>query len=327
MNLTQLTVFREVMESGSISQTARKLGRTQPAISLAIKNLEKSVGLALFERRGRRLIPVPEAQYLMAEAAEILDRLTTVSGTMKELKSAQAGSLNLATMPGPSAFIFPRFISENVAIDAGFQTTISSRSTAQIRELASTQSIDFGFADFDEPVGRKPQYDVEIISANCYCAVPRSHRLAGQSAVTISDLDGTPIGTLHDDHPLPRKLAQAFQNEGASFTSNIATQFFLPLIPFISAGHCCAIIDPLTVLTEREMNIAKGQIVFMPFKAPVRYKYATMTPSHRPPSQLATRIKDAWMRKLFLMLQEIGAAPEMETELDEPEEVSSGRPI
>ena len=50
MNFTQLTVFREVMESGSISQTARKLGRTQPAISLAIKTLEKSLGLSLFDR-------------------------------------------------------------------------------------------------------------------------------------------------------------------------------------------------------------------------------------------------------------------------------------
>ncbi len=58
MNFTQLTVFREVMDSGSISQTAKKLGRTQPAISLAIKNLERSLGLSLFERRGRQLVPV-----------------------------------------------------------------------------------------------------------------------------------------------------------------------------------------------------------------------------------------------------------------------------
>jgi len=114
MNFTQLTVFREVMESGSISQTARKLGRTQPAISLAIKNLERSLGLSLFERRGRRLVPVPEAQYLLVEATMVLDRLSTVSGTMKGLKSAQTGSLNVAAMPGPSAYVFPRFVSWRV---------------------------------------------------------------------------------------------------------------------------------------------------------------------------------------------------------------------
>jgi len=173
MNFNQLTVFHEVMETGSISQTAKNLGRTQPAISLAIKNLERALDLSLFERRGRRLIPVPDAKYLLNEAGEVLDRLSTVSGTMKGLNTAQTGNLNLAAMPGPSAYIFPRFISENVRHDNNFKTTISSRSSMQIRELANTHSIDFGFADFDQPVGKHPQYSSEIIDANCFCAVQK----------------------------------------------------------------------------------------------------------------------------------------------------------
>lgn len=312
MNFTQLTVFREVMESGSISQTAKKLGRTQPAISLAIKNLEQSLGLSLFERRGRRLVPVPEAQYLLAEATMVLDRLSTVSGTMKGLRSAETGSLNVAAMPGPSAYIFPRFISRNIGSDASFQTTISSRSSPQIRELASTQSIDFGFADFDEPEGKLPQYHSEIISSNCFCALHRDHALAKNETVTIADLDGQSIGTLHGNHPFPRNLAQAFQQENATFKSNIAAQFFLPLIPFISLGHCCAIVDPLTVVTEQELNIAMGQVVFVPFDAPIRYEYATLTPLHRPPSQLATRVKDRWIESLITMFDEMGARPALE---------------
>jgi DNA-binding transcriptional LysR family regulator len=307
MNFTQLTVFREVMESGSISQTAKKLGRTQPAISLAIKNLERSLGLSLFERRGRRLVPVPEAQYLLAEATMVLDRLSTVSGTMKGLRSAETGSLNVAAMPGPSAYVFPRFISKNIGSDANFQTTISSRSSPQIRELASTQSIDFGFADFDEPEGKLPQYNSEIISSDCFCALHRDHVLAQNETVTIADLDGQSIGTLHGNHPFPRNLAQAFEQERASFESHIATQFFLPLIPFISLGHCCAIVDPLTVVTERELDISSSQVVFVPFDAPIRYEYATLTPLHRPLSQLATRVKDNWMESLFTMIDEIGA--------------------
>lgn len=310
MNFTQLTVFREVMESGSVSQTAKKLGRTQPAISLAIKNLERSLGLSLFERRGRRLVPVPEAQYLLTEASIVLDRLSTVSGTMKGLRSAETGRLNVAAMPGPSAFIFPRFISKNIGPDASFQTTISSRSSPQIRELASTQSIDFGFADFDEPEGKLPLYNSETVSSDCFCILHRDHALARQEKVSIADLDGQSIGTLHGNHPFPRKLALAFEQEGASFVSHTAVQFFLPLIPFISLGHCCAIVDPLTVVTEREMDISRGQVVCVPFDAPIRYEYATLTPLHRPLSQLATRVKDSWMESLFTMIDEIGARAE-----------------
>ena len=59
MNLNQLTVFHEVMTTGSISQAARNLGRTQPAISLALKALEDTLGFQLFQRQGRALLPVP----------------------------------------------------------------------------------------------------------------------------------------------------------------------------------------------------------------------------------------------------------------------------
>lgn len=309
MNVMQLTVFREVMETGSISQAARQLGRTQPAISLAIKNLEKALDLTLFERSGRRLIPVPEAQYLLVEAKGILDRLTTVSETMKSLQSAQTGNLNIAAMPGPSAFIFPKFVSENVESNTGFKTTITSRSSQQIRELASTQSIDFGFADFHPPAGKEQRYSAEIVRANCFCAVPRDHALARKETIAIKDLDNIPIGTLHTDHPLPLRLALLFQQEGATLKSNIAGQFFLPLIPFISLGHCCSIVDPLTVVTERELNISKGKVVFLPLDAPIRYEYATLTPAYRPTSKHAARVKDDWMESLFDMLDEIDASP------------------
>ena len=309
MNVMQLTVFREVMETGSISQAARQLGRTQPAISLAIKNLEKALDLTLFERRGRRLIPVQEAQYLLVEAQGILDRMNTVSKTMKSLQSAEAGSLNIAAMPGPSTFIFPKFVSENVETHADFQTTITSRSSPQIRELASTQSIDFGFADFHPPAGKEQRYSAEIVRANCFCAVPSDHHLAKKDSVAIADLDNEPIGTLHPDHPFPRRLASRFQQENATLRSNIAGQFFLPLIPFISLGHCCSVVDPLTVVTERELNISKGKVVFIPFDAPIRYEYATLTPAYRPSSKHATQVKEAWMNSLIEMLEDIDANP------------------
>ena len=71
MNLTQLRVFCEIMKSGSISKTANTLGRTQPAVSLAVKNLEQTLGFKLFERQGRQLVPVPEAAYLFLSLIHI----------------------------------------------------------------------------------------------------------------------------------------------------------------------------------------------------------------------------------------------------------------
>lgn len=309
MNLTQLTVFREVMETGSISQTAKKLNRTQPAISLALKNLEKTLGLTLFERRGRRLIPVPEARYLLAETTDVLDRLATISHTMEGMIKGNSGSLNIATMPGPSAYLFPRFISEWVGGNPDIRTTLSTRSSPQIMELAGTQTIDFGFADFDHSLGREPQYSADLIRADCFCAVDCDHPLATRASITLCDLDGAPMGGMHANHPFQRKIRQEFQKAEARYNPTVTCQYFMPLIPFVSSGQCCSIVDPLTVATERALNLSNNRVVFLPFENPLRYEYAILEPNHRPPSQLALKIKASWKAEVLRMLEDMNANP------------------
>ncbi len=309
MNLTQLTVFREVMETGSISQTARKLNRTQPAISLALKNLEQTLGLTLFERKGRRLVPVPEAHYLLAETTGILDRLAAISSTMEGLIKGHSGSLNIATMPGPSAFLFPRFISQSVGENPDIRITLSTRSSPQIMELAGTQNIDFGFADFEHATGKEPQYTAELIRADCFCAIDRDNPLAARGSISISDLDGVPMGGLHATHPFQHKIRSKFQEVSARYNSTVTCQYFLPLIPFVSSGQCCTIVDPLTVATEQELGLSAGKVVFLPFANPLRYEYAILEPEHRPPSQLALKIKAGWKAEVIRMLDDVGAKP------------------
>ncbi|MCP4186047.1 MAG: LysR family transcriptional regulator [Gammaproteobacteria bacterium] len=73
MNLKQLRAFSEVVKTGSVSEAARRLHRTQPAVSAVISSLEDELGIALFIRKGMRLKPAPEAQFLLREANEILE--------------------------------------------------------------------------------------------------------------------------------------------------------------------------------------------------------------------------------------------------------------
>ena len=312
MNVTQLNVFREVMATGSISQVAKKLGRTQPAISLAIKNLEESIGLKLFERQGRRLVPVPEAHYLVAEANDILDRLATVSQTMKSLVNAEAGSLNLATMPGPAVAMFPQFVSRFVGDNPDIRISLSSRSSLQVHELAGAQSIDFGFADLYLTDRKSLQYSTEVISADCFCALSKSNPLARKKSLSYSDLDNQPMGGLKGNHIFSVRTVEAFQRADAVFNQTVESQMFLPLLQFIRAGQCNAIVDPLTVVCDRMSDISIEGIVFKPLKSPIRYEYSILTPKHRPLSQLALRLKQGWRSEVVQSLTEVGAHPHLE---------------
>ena len=178
-------------------------------------------------------------------------------------------------------------------------------------ELAGTQNIDFGFADFEQSAGKEPQYSAELIRADCFCAVDRDSPLNSRKIVSVSDLDGVPMGGLHDAHPFQSKIRQEFQDASANYNPTVTCQYFLPLIPFVSSGQCYSIVDPLTVATERELNLSNGKIAFLPFEKPLRYEYAILEPDHRPPSQLALKIKAGWKAEVVKMLEGVKARPDV----------------
>ena len=149
MNIAQLTVFREVMETGSMSEAARNLNRTQPAISLTLKGLESSLGFELFKRHKRKLSPVPEAYYLLSEAESILGQMSRLERTMQRLGAGEVGTLHVAAMPGLANALLPEFLSEFSHDKPGVQLSMHTRSTPQLYELVSSQGVDMGIGDFN----------------------------------------------------------------------------------------------------------------------------------------------------------------------------------
>ena len=71
MNLKQLEVFYAIMNTGSVTAAARSLHVTQPAVSNVLKHMEQQLEFKLFERKGGRLFPTPEANHLLPDVNEI----------------------------------------------------------------------------------------------------------------------------------------------------------------------------------------------------------------------------------------------------------------
>ncbi len=308
MNFNQITTFRAVMTSSSLSEAAQKLGRTQPAVSIALRTLEDTLGLKLFERRGRQLIPVPEAHYLLTESEDILSRLETVTRTIKSLADGHAGTLNASAMPG-AIYMFSGYVSRTIGANFDGRLAISARSSAQIRELVGSQSIDFGFGDAPDAAFNTAHCNVETISGRCFCLLPARHPLSDAPEISVRDLDDQPMGTLQTSHAHFRKTVAAFEQADVTFRAFAESQTFLPLLQLARHGHCVAIVDPLTVISEQQMNSGRGAVVFKPLKEDIRYDYALLSPRHRPVSQLAQSIQRGWMQDLEQVMTDLEASP------------------
>ncbi|GMG83935.1 LysR family transcriptional regulator [Paralimibaculum aggregatum] len=302
MDLRQLRVFREVMRTGSISQAARNLDRTQPAVSHMIARLEEELGVTLFERRRGRLYAVPEAQYLLRESEELLGRATAVRQTMQRMKALEAGELSVISMPGPAAVLLPALIGELVGPHPEIKATLLTRSSDAIVQLAGTQQFDLAIADHDP--ARRINADLLHTETHVFdsiCAVPGDDPLARAEAVTPGDLSGLPMAALYPEHLSHRLARRAFEAAGADFSVRFFGQFFLPLLSYVAHGLARVIVDPLTAESWIRSTNRPGAVVFRRFRPEIAFGVDVMRPAYRPESLLAHSFL-AHLRGLFAEL-------------------------
>ncbi|HVJ34807.1 MAG TPA: LysR family transcriptional regulator [Terriglobia bacterium] len=105
--LKSLRVFEACLRLGSFSKAAQALNVGQPAISHQIHALEVDLGTRLFERRGARTIPTPEARSYYRSISEALGEMARASAALR--RANRLPGLTLATYPGIATFwLMPR---------------------------------------------------------------------------------------------------------------------------------------------------------------------------------------------------------------------------
>lgn len=306
MNLNQLRAFREVMLTGSVSEAARNLRRTQPAISAQIAALEDNLGCKLFLRQGGRLKPAPEANYLLEEANDILGRLNAAERILRNVRDLEHGKLQIACMPGPSTFLLPELVGQFVEKRDGVKVALISRASSEVLQLVSSQQYDIGLIDLDagnlktSRLIRSEEFRME-----CFCAVAADDPLAEKTVIAASDLDGKPMAALYASHKTSQRTQTAFELVGAKFEVRFEAQFFMPLLTYIEKGLSYAVVSAMCAETYRLARGWQERIVFRPFEPSIHMEFAVITPAHRPPSALAK----AFTELLMAELARLGAVP------------------
>lgn len=96
MELRQLEAFAAVMSTGSVTAAGKLLGRSQPAISRLIQDLEAEIGYALFTRSGPRVSPTEQGFLLYEDVEHTLISLRQIRTRAEEIARGEARPLRLA---------------------------------------------------------------------------------------------------------------------------------------------------------------------------------------------------------------------------------------
>lgn len=106
-NPLHLQTLRAVLQMGSFSGAAKKLGYTTSAVSQQIAALERELGVVLFERRPQHLVTTPAAHQMGEYATELLSRMTEVKQDMSAFAAGSRGRLSIAAFPTAAAQLLP----------------------------------------------------------------------------------------------------------------------------------------------------------------------------------------------------------------------------
>ena len=99
LNLVLLQTFYEVALTGSVTAAAQRIGRSQPAVSHRLRNLERELGVRLFEKVGRKLKLTHAGEKLQVECLDLMARSHGIRERVAGTEGRIAGRVTLGTHP------------------------------------------------------------------------------------------------------------------------------------------------------------------------------------------------------------------------------------
>jgi DNA-binding transcriptional LysR family regulator len=269
MEVRELTYFRAVAEELNFSRAAARLGIAQPPLSRAISQLERRLGVRLFDRDTRQVTLTEAGTVLLVEAAHVLDAVA--AATHRTQRAGRA--LVVTAKPGVATSL----LREIVAAYRGQVEVLVSGVGEQVG-LVRTGRADVALAG--SPCRRVvgPGLDAEpLVSEPRVAVVPAGHPLAARSTLTVADLSG---------HPMPRwrqlSSDQYPPEEGPEVGD--ASQ----LLEVVALGQAVALI-PTSLATENP----RTDLTYLPVTDADPYVVSVIWPAGSHNRTLATFVRTA----------------------------------
>ena len=277
----QLQAFHATVETGTVTAAAEKLGISQPGLSNLLAQLERELRLPLFDRRGGRLRPTPEAGLLFREVDTVVRGLDHVAQAVSDLQSKQAGQLQVACQHSMSFGFLPRVIAGFARSRPDLAISFQSQYSTRIQEWVSAGLFEIGICEM--PL-LHDGFDVIPLQFDCRVALPPDSPLVRHEVLTPQLLEGQPFILMGQDHMTHRRLREAFDRAGVPLRARVHSHLFLNCLSLVREGMGAALLDPFA--------LEFGGVPSRPFRPAIRMDMAIVTSAARPLSAVGSAFLD-----------------------------------
>ncbi len=266
MNLKQLEAFYLVIKRGSFTKAAEELNVTQPAVTIQVRALEKSLNLKLIQQVGKKVHLNEAGELLYQYAEKIFDLVNEADEKMRDFKKLLRGTLRIGTTKNYARYIMPSILSEfqrrfpriKVILDEGNSESMA-RSVAEMKnELAIIAQL-----NLDRKIKSKFFSTVEFVLV----ASPE-HRFSKQEIVSLRELNGEPVILREKGSGSREAILRKFQEYGIWPSVIIESSSLDFIVDYVKQNKAVSFMFQPDIQEELEMGTLKvipleeGNIIF-----------------------------------------------------------------
>jgi len=253
MQLPDLAAFLAVASDRSFSAAARRLHRTQPAISQAVRRIEDELGERLFDRSSRDGTLTEAGRLLQDYAQRLLGLASEAEMAVRELQQVRRGRVIVGANEAAVHSLLPhieRFAAEhpNVVIEV---RRVPSR---QIANAVLDRSLDFGVLTF-QPADRGVQ-TLSLGGDDIVLLTSPKHPLAARRRVTLEEVGRQIVIAHNDPSPTRDRVLRAYERRQTSINIQISLPSLDGIKRAVEMGIGVALLPRRCALTE----IARGHL-------------------------------------------------------------------
>lgn len=212
MKLIQLEYFCAVCRCHSITQAAQKLYVTQPAISSAIRELEKEFSVNLFTRTKNHMTLTREGEIFYQKVSRLLDTVSQTSSELYDL-GRQVAPIRIGIPPLLSTLFFPEMLIRFREMYPDIPVELSEYGSIRAANLVLDDTLDLALVNMNFYETDKLN-SYQILSDRIVFCVSPTHRLAKEKKVTMEMLKEEPLIMYNTDSVLNTTLYSRFEGLG-----------------------------------------------------------------------------------------------------------------
>ena len=260
MNLHQLRIFCSVVEHRNYTKAADALFMTQPAVSLQLQALERSLQVKLLERVNQQLVVTEAGEALYQCALPMLNAEEEAERVLAELRGVARGRLVIGANTTGGMYVVPPLLAEYKERHPDSELLLQIDATDRLIERVRQGIIDLGFAC---GTIKQPELTVEAIGVDHLTLIlSKRHPLASSASLTLEQVVAQPFIVPESISRTRQFIEQTMRDHG--YTLKIAMHFqgTEPVKKAVESNLGVGIVSSTAV--ERE--VAAGVLRAMPIE-------------------------------------------------------------